>query len=165
MTKETPPDLGVEPSCPLPPHLTSVERETLAQIIKDWASGHGLVVKPSPAVIAAEADPNSIAAVPAPVTLFPSGIARNAFREGLAAQRAYNELYAAVSRDEQFLADIVKQVIDGDDFVRDLWAVHQTVKSEGYTQVRGIEVAYNQGDRFEMGSDLQVAAVTRSIQV
>ncbi|GAB0133220.1 hypothetical protein EsDP_00001632 [Epichloe bromicola] len=127
-------DLGIEPSWPFPPHLTNVERENLAQIIKDWASGHGLVVRPPPTAIAAEADPNRIAAVPAPVTLFPSGIARHTFRKGLAAQKAYNELYAAVSRDEKFLADIVKQVVDGDEFVRDLWAVHQTVKSEGYTQ-------------------------------
>ncbi|KAG6039442.1 hypothetical protein E4U41_002622 [Claviceps citrina] len=127
-------DLGLEPSRPFPPHLTGVEQETLAHSIKDWASGHGLVVRPPPAVIAAEADPNCIAAVPAPVTLFPSGVARHAFRKGLAAQKAYNELYAAVSRDEAFLADIVKQVMDGDDFVRDLWAVHQTVTSEGYTQ-------------------------------
>ncbi|KAG6012707.1 hypothetical protein E4U54_007336 [Claviceps lovelessii] len=132
--ENSPLDLGIEPSCPFPPHLTSIERENLAQVIKDWASGHGLVVRPPPAVIAAEADPNSITAVPAPVTLFPSGIARHAFRKGLAAQKAYNELYAAVSRDEIFLEDIVKQVVDGDDFVRDLWAVHQTVQSEGYTQ-------------------------------
>ncbi|KAG6074679.1 hypothetical protein E4U33_002402 [Claviceps sp. LM78 group G4] len=115
----------------LPP-LTSVERATLAQIVKDWASGHGLVVRPPPAVIAAEADPAQIASVPAPVTLFPSGFPRNAFIQGLAAQKAYNELYAAVSRDEAFLADIVKQV--SDEFVQTLWKVHQDVKSEGYTQ-------------------------------
>ncbi|KAG6001773.1 hypothetical protein E4U21_003818 [Claviceps maximensis] len=133
--KESPLDLGDGPSCTFPPHLTSVEREALTQTIKDWASGHGLVVRPPPAVIAAEADPNSITAVPAPVTLFPSGLDRHAFRKGLAVQKTYNELYAAVSRDEEFLAGIVKQVVDGDDFVRDLWAVHQTVKSEGYTQL------------------------------
>ncbi|KAG5985024.1 hypothetical protein E4U55_001960 [Claviceps digitariae] len=121
-------------NCLYPPLLTDAEREALVQTVKDWASAHGLVVRPPPAVIAAEADPNSLAAVPAPVTLFPSGVIRHAFKKGLATQKAYNELYAAVSRDEDFLADIVKQVVDGDDFVRDLWAVHQTVKSEGYTQ-------------------------------
>lgn len=125
---------GIEPSAPFPPHLTGDERERLIQTIKDWACGHGLVVRPPPSAIPQEADPNSIAAVPAPVTVFPSGIARRAFNRGQAVQRAYNELYAAVSRDEKFLAGIVREVIDGDDFVRDLWAVHETVKSEGYTQ-------------------------------
>ncbi|KAK2600301.1 Glutathione synthetase [Conoideocrella luteorostrata] len=119
-------DAGIEPSRTFPPLVTEGELEHLVQTVKDWATGHGLVVRPPPTVIAAEADPNNIAAVPAPVTLFPSGIARHAFRKGLAAQKAYNELYAAVSRSEEFLAQIVKEVIDGDDFVRDLWAVHQT---------------------------------------
>lgn len=28
------------------------------------------------------------------------------------------------------------RVIEGDEFIKNLWAIHQKVKAEGYTQVR-----------------------------
>ncbi|TWU73677.1 hypothetical protein ED733_004370 [Metarhizium rileyi] len=102
---------------PYPPATTPEELDHLAQVIKDWAIGNGFAVRTPPTVIPPEADPATITAVPAPVTLFPTAFPRQAFLQGQKAQKAYNEL-----------------VIDGDDFVRDLWAVHETVKSEGYTQ-------------------------------
>ncbi|KHN99510.1 glutathione synthetase large chain [Metarhizium album ARSEF 1941] len=107
----------VEPCQQYPPATTAEELNHLVEVIKDWSIGNGLAVRTPPAVISPEADPTKITAVPAPVTLFPTAFPRQAFMQGQKAQNAYNEL-----------------VIDGDDFVRDLWAVHETVKSEGYTQ-------------------------------
>lgn len=98
-----------EPSRPYPPVTTPEELDHLVETIKDWCIGNGLAVRTPAAVISAEADPTGITAVPAPVTLFPTSFARQAFLQGQTAQNAYNELYAAVSRDEKFLADIVKQ--------------------------------------------------------
>ena len=92
-----------------PPHLGDGEQENLVQTIKDWSIGNGLAVRPPPAVISAETDPRGITAVNAPVTLFPSPFPRQCFEQGKAAQQAYNELYAAASRDEEFLAQIVKE--------------------------------------------------------
>lgn len=94
-----------------------------------------------------------IAAINAPVTLFPSPFPKECFVQGKSVQKAYNALYAAVSQDEDFLAQMVKElvfhcstscsgltlvlrVVDGDDFIRNLWDVHMKVKAEGYTQVQ-----------------------------
>ena len=33
------------------------------------------------------------------------------------------------------VADKMARVVDGDDFIRNLWDVHEKVKAEGYTQV------------------------------
>ncbi|RDA88015.1 hypothetical protein CP532_3434 [Ophiocordyceps camponoti-leonardi (nom. inval.)] len=113
----------------LPPSLSDKELENLVRTVDDWSVANGLVVRPPPGLVAAEA-----AAVCAPVTLFPSPFPRGCFEQANAVQSAYNELYASVSRDEDFLADMVKQVMDGDDFILSLWKLHLRVKQEGYTQ-------------------------------
>ncbi|KND95106.1 Glutathione synthetase [Tolypocladium ophioglossoides CBS 100239] len=117
-----------------PPPLKETELDGLVQTTKDWSIGNGLAIRPPPAVIPTVADPTGIAAINAPVTLFPSPFPRICFDQGKSVQKTYNELYASVSRDEEFLAQIVKEVMDGDDFIRSLWQIHLRVKEEGYTQ-------------------------------
>ncbi|KAF5629155.1 glutathione synthetase [Fusarium tjaetaba] len=117
-----------------PPTLKAEEKDALIETVKDWSIGNGLAVRPPPTVIPAEADPKSIAAINVPVTLFPSPFPKQCFAQGKAVQKTYNELYASVSRDEEFLAQVVKEVSDGDEFIRNLWDVHTKVKAEGYTQ-------------------------------
>ncbi|OAA33961.1 glutathione synthetase large chain [Cordyceps fumosorosea ARSEF 2679] len=117
-----------------PPSLSEAETEHLINTIKDWSASNGLMIRPPPTVIAANVDPKCIAAINAPVTLFPSPFPRQCFAQALGVQTTYNELYAAVSRNEEFIEDTVKQVIEGDEFIKNLWAVHQKVKAEGYTQ-------------------------------
>ncbi|KAL7820190.1 hypothetical protein V8C44DRAFT_315726 [Trichoderma aethiopicum] len=117
-----------------PPPLNEAEKDALANVVKDWAIANGLAVRSPPAVVPAETDPAGITAVNVPVTLFPSPFPKECFAQGQAVQRTYNELYAAVSRDEAFLEQTVKEVIDGDEFIRNLWEVHLRVKAEGYTQ-------------------------------
>ncbi|KAH8160875.1 hypothetical protein CIB48_g7377 [Xylaria polymorpha] len=92
-----------------PPEVTANEGARLTEVTKDWALAHGLTVRPPPAVIAAEADPQSILATAVPVTLFPSPFPKVCFEQGIAVQNAYNELYASISQDEEFLARIVKE--------------------------------------------------------
>ena len=77
--------------------------------IKDWSIGNGLAIRPPPTVIASEADPQGIAAVSAPVTVFPSPFPRVCFEQGKTAQTSYNELYAAVSQDEKFIQKTVEE--------------------------------------------------------
>ncbi|EQK99634.1 hypothetical protein G6O67_006840 [Ophiocordyceps sinensis] len=117
-----------------PPPLTDAERDALVHAIKDWSIGNGLAVRPPPGFIPAGTDPSGIAAIHAPVTVFPSPFPRVCFEQAKAVQTTYNELYASVSRHEAFLADVVRQVMDGDDFIQKLWQIHLKVKQEGYTQ-------------------------------
>jgi glutathione synthase len=92
-----------------PPSLTDAEQARLIETVKDWTIGNGLAIRPPPTVIAAEADPQGIAAVSAPVTLFPSPFPKQCFAQARFVQQAYNELYAAVSRDEDFIEATVKE--------------------------------------------------------
>lgn len=90
-----------------PPELNAAERESLAQEVKDWSIAHGLAVRPPPAVV--PEDPEGILATSVPVTLFPSPFPKACFDEAKKIQQAYNELYANISRDEDFLRDIVQE--------------------------------------------------------
>lgn len=90
-----------------PPALDAWERENLVQVVKDWSIAHGLAVRPPPAVVAEDAE--GILAMNAPVTLFPSPFPRDCFTEAKAIQQAYNELYANISRDEDFLGELVQE--------------------------------------------------------
>ncbi len=92
-----------------PPSLSDSETEHLVETIKDWSIGNGLTIRPPPTVIPTEVDPEGVAAINAPVTVFPSPFPRQCFAQGKAVQTTYNELYAAVSRDEEFLEKTVKQ--------------------------------------------------------
>ncbi|KAI1777580.1 glutathione synthase [Hypoxylon cercidicola] len=121
-----------------PPDITPGEGERMTEVIKDWALAHGLTVRPPPAVVAAEADPDGILATAVPVTLFPSPFPKVCFDQGVAVQKTYNELYASISQDEAFLAQVVKEIGDGDDFITELWKVHLRVKEEGYVQHKSL---------------------------
>jgi glutathione synthase len=93
-----------------PPSLRDdTEQQSLVDTIKDWSIGNGLAVRPPPTVIPPEANPEGIAAINVPVTLFPSPFPKVCFDQAKRVQTAYNELYASVSRDEEFIAQTVKE--------------------------------------------------------
>jgi glutathione synthase len=92
-----------------PPQQTSDEIGHLVTVIKDWSIAHGLAVRPHPAIVSDEVDPHHILATTAPVTLFPSPFPRVCFDQALSIQEAYNELYASISQDEEFLKGIVEE--------------------------------------------------------
>lgn len=92
-----------------PPAVNSAERERLVEVIKDWTVANGLTVRPPPALVAAEADPERVLATSVPVTLFPSPFPRVCFEQAKAVQKAYNDLYARISQDEEFLSLMVKE--------------------------------------------------------
>lgn len=92
-----------------PPGLTAAESEQLLFTIKDWSIAHGLAVRPPPALVASKADPHGVLATTAPVTLFPSPFPRVCFEQAKSIQKAYNQLYAAIAQDEEFLQGIVEE--------------------------------------------------------
>jgi hypothetical protein len=99
------------PGAAYPPELSPSEAEHLLSTIKDWSIAHGLAVRPPPSIISTEADPHGVLATTAPVTLFPSPFPRICFEQAKSVQKAYNELYAAIAQDEQFLEDIVQEYV------------------------------------------------------
>ncbi|KAK4199040.1 putative glutathione synthetase [Triangularia verruculosa] len=118
-----------------PPTLDAgLEKDRLSQTIKDWSIANGLAVRPPPALVGQNQDPEGILAINAPVTLFPSPFPKSCFDEAKAIQTSYNELYAQISQDEEFLGRLVQEVAGGDDFIAKLWDVHLKVKKEGYVQ-------------------------------
>lgn len=92
-----------------PPNVDGPERERLVEVIKDWAIANGLAVRPPPTFVSASTDPEGVLATHVPVTLFPSPFPQVCFDQAKGVQTAYNELYAKVSQDEGFLADMVKE--------------------------------------------------------
>ncbi|KAI9834586.1 MAG: hypothetical protein M1819_002962 [Sarea resinae] len=119
---------------PYPPALAEAERDFLITSIRDWSIAHGLAVRPAPAFVSEETDPAGGLAATAPVTLFPSPFPRHCYEEGRDIQTAYNELYSAIARDEEWLRGIVEELVEVDDFIAQLWEVHLKVKKEGYVQ-------------------------------
>ncbi|KAH6682072.1 glutathione synthetase-like protein [Halenospora varia] len=117
-----------------PPELTIAESEQLLATIKDWSIAHGLAVRPPPSLVSAEADPHGVLATTAPVTLFPSPFPQVCFGQAKSIQKAYNQLYAAIAQDEEFLQEIVQEILEVDEFIAELWQVHLKVKAEGYVQ-------------------------------
>ncbi|EOA89173.1 Glutathione synthetase [Exserohilum turcicum] len=117
-----------------PPKLSAEEEHYLLSNVKDWSIAHGLAVRPAPSFVQPLQDPSGVLASTAPVTLFPSVFPRSCFEQGLAIQKAYNELYSAIARDEPWLQSIVEELVGVDDFVAKLWHIHLEVKKEGYVQ-------------------------------
>ncbi|KAJ5241347.1 uncharacterized protein N7469_002938 [Penicillium citrinum] len=117
-----------------PPDLSAAQQEYLVTTIKDWAIQNGLAVRPAPTSLPANVDPNRVLATNAPVTVFPSPFPRSCFEEAKDLQTIYNQLYAAITCNEDWLGKIIEDLVDVDDFVANLWKTHLEVKKEGYVQ-------------------------------
>lgn len=92
-----------------PPELSPAQQNYLVTAVKDWAIQNGLAVRPGPAILSEGIDPNGVLATNAPVTLFPSPFPRACFEDATALQTVYNELYAAITCNEQWLGKIVEE--------------------------------------------------------
>lgn len=92
-----------------PPDLTEKRYQNLLRETKDWSIAHGLAVRPPPSFVSTKQDPSGVLATTAPVTLFPSLFPRACFERATAVQQAYNELYSAIARDEEWLEGTVQE--------------------------------------------------------
>lgn len=91
-----------------PPTLDDdLERDQLVQTIKDWTIANGLAVRPPR--VSADSGFEGVLAISAPVTLFPSPFPKACFEEARAIQTKYNELYARISQDEEYLGGLVQE--------------------------------------------------------
>ena len=92
-----------------PPSLTPQQLSHLQTSIKEWSISHGLAVRPPISHKQEESDPAGNLAIAAPITLFPSLFPLNCFHEALLIQTAYNELYANIAQDEEWLGSVVSE--------------------------------------------------------
>ena len=115
---------------PRPPEEPPPE-QVLALIteIKDWQITHGSLLK----LVRSEGD-HTILSRPIGVALYPSRFPRTCFEDATELQSIYNELYARVATDEQWLERTLAALIEDDLLVAALWSVYQTVKHEGHVQ-------------------------------
>lgn len=91
-----------------PPPVSREQEEHIISTIKNWTIQHGLVVRPSASFIPEGIHAPGTLATSAPVTLFPSPFPESCFRQGKLLQTTFNELYAAISNDEEWLEEIMK---------------------------------------------------------
>jgi glutathione synthase len=92
-----------------PPAVAPEQEEYLVQTVKNWVVEHALTVRPSSAIVSEETNPANVLATSAPVTLFPSPFPKACFDQARSLQQVYNELYASIASDEQWLEDIMKE--------------------------------------------------------
>ena len=92
-----------------PPELTPEQEEYLLFNLNNWSIAKGLAVRPSTSFVSEKIDPSGVLAVTAPVTLFPSPFPKACFEEARSIQTAYNELYAAIASDEEWLGDVIRE--------------------------------------------------------
>ena len=117
-----------------PPEISRDQLDHLVKTVKDWTIFNGLTVRPNPAFIRDEQNPNHVLATNAPVTLFPSPFPRKQFEQAQSLQKPYNKLYANIASNEAWLGKIMQELIEVDDFLAQLWKIHLRVKEEGYVQ-------------------------------
>lgn len=77
--------------------------------IKNWSILNGLAMRPPTTFVPENIDPSGALAVTAPVTLFPSPFPYRCFEEARLIQVAYNELYAAIASDTEWLSEVVQE--------------------------------------------------------
>lgn len=94
---------------PYPPKLAPEQLSHLTISAKEWCISHGLAIRPPQSYQREKDDPDGNLAIAAPITLFPSLFPLNCFHEALLIQTAYNELYANIAQDEQWLGGVVSE--------------------------------------------------------
>lgn len=94
-----------------PPTLSEEQRSYASTFVRNWTAEHGLLVRPSTAQVPEESNPHGVLATNAPVSLFPSPFPRKLFEQAQSLQPVYNELYAAIACNEDFLETVMKEYV------------------------------------------------------
>ena len=92
-----------------PPLLSPEQEQYLSRTAKEWSISHGLAIRPPQSHRKDQDDPHGNLAIAAPITLFPSLFPLNCYHEALMIQTAYNELYANIAIDEEWLGAVVTE--------------------------------------------------------
>ena len=112
-----------------PPRLSDEQYEALVSDIKDWQITHGSLLK-----LVHTDEENTVQCQPVGTTFFPTLFPRELFDEAHALQAIFNKLYAAVAEDDEWLRDVLGDLIEVDDLASVLWEIYSEVKEEGFVQ-------------------------------
>ncbi|PVH80547.1 glutathione synthetase [Cadophora sp. DSE1049] len=112
-----------------PPDISDTQFETLVSDINDWHITHGTQLK-----VLDTDNRHTVLSQQVGTTLFPTLFPKELFEEALALQTTFNKLYAAVTEDDEWLFDTLKDLIDIDPLSNNLWTIYREVKQEGYIQ-------------------------------
>ncbi|CAM9010397.1 unnamed protein product [Wickerhamomyces anomalus] len=109
------------------PELDPTKESILVENLLQWSLANGLVIYPP--------DFKSYQPVSAPVTLFPTPFPKVAFNDADDVQLLFNELYAKVSSDLEFLSEIIDDLAKFDTgFTGKLWEIFLKAKKIGISQ-------------------------------
>lgn len=125
-----------ESSLPAWPPQELIEATRCASVTsdaRDYALSHGLVYRALPAEKGGV--PPQDTTIHAPITLLPTPFPRFLFNKAQELQPLYNQLYARLALDEQFIKSIMESsVVHVDEFQAKLYEIWRTVLDEGLTQ-------------------------------
>lgn len=110
-----------------PPELSSGDEEETLIACQHWALSHGLCMLDDGKVLSKTSH--------APFTLFPTPFPKTAFEEALNVQTAFNELYARVSSNAEWLENVISELAEFDpEFTGRLFKIHRQVKNSAGPQ-------------------------------
>lgn len=109
------------------PTLNEDRQSELVNNLSHWALGNGLAMYPTNFELHNTGY--------APVTLFPTPFPRGQFEKALAVQEDFNELYAQVVKNQEWLGSILEDLSQFDrDFTGKLWEIYKEAKKIGIVQ-------------------------------
>jgi glutathione synthase len=108
------------------------EEQILALLgqIQDWQINHGSLLK----LVKSQTE-RSVLSYPVGVTVFPSVFPRSQFYRAMDLQPIYNELYATIAGNEEWLYNATKDLIPTEPLADALWDIHQQAKRAGPIQM------------------------------
>jgi len=112
-----------------PPRLSDEQYAALLSDIKDWQITHGSLLK-----LVHTDEESTVQCQPVGTTFFPTLFPKELFDEAHALQTLFNKLYAAVAEDDEWLRDVLGDLIEVDDLASALWKIYSEMKEEGFVQ-------------------------------
>lgn len=117
-----------------PPKLNDDQITSLTGQAIDYALSHSITYRPLPSTTKG-AKPPQDTTIHAPISLLPSPFPAHLFEQSQSLQPLYNDLYARITVDKEFLRKIIGgNVILVDEFQARLWQLWNKVEQEGIQQ-------------------------------
>ncbi|CAG8607355.1 9089_t:CDS:2 [Funneliformis mosseae] len=113
-----------------PPNLSNDNLQSLQELAIDWSLSHGLVIRP-PTNLALS---NNSSVMHAPISLFPSPFPKKTFYQAIELQPVFNLLFHKLSRNHEFITQVIEEVTKVDDFIDELYKIYLKIKEEGIAQ-------------------------------
>ena len=117
-----------------PPQFNDIQLATLIHDATTYSLAHGLAYLPP----APSQPPSPSSVIHAPISLLPAPVPRSLFHKAQKLQSIYNDLYARIAVDDDFLDQVMGAEVgvgQADEFVRRLWTGWKEIMEEGIVQV------------------------------